>query len=599
MLSRSLLAAALLMMGTASTFTPAADDSFAAFSKYAADTFGVKHEPLTTQIPGDRLAFLADGGWTYVSEDSATVAVETNLPAAVKVEYGVGGKFDQSAESCSTAGYIHVVSLVGLKPGTTVSYRVTAVDENGNKVQQPAKTLSPKKVANAVYVTGATPLPLVCNQSGKTYVLKDDLVAAGTGISVTAPGVTIDLNGHTLTYNNTAAPSDAAGSEFGQLATQGTQGVRCSYGTRGSTKLYNGTIKQGAGNGGYGHVPVLFRGDEIAGVFIDYSGSQVSGIVNECKQTHHNVILDRGTELTNRHQGVQCVGVTGDVHHNLIRRARQRGIEATSGAKIDRNEIYVDSCATNSFGIMFYKTKGGEAVGNRIFGTGYLAIGIGTVSEGVSDIRVAKNFIQMQAHAPDTRWAEYGDQSGAYCVRLTWGGANITYENNVLVSKGRDGGMVRGVWFCPGPKISNVVYRNNIIKVISETPDTTAKWGAVVVCGEDSPDTQPGLFENNTIISNFCNVRLGEEYGTGKNARFVGNTFVREGDVASYATVICGFDTFNNNGTVFLNSKFEGGADLSKNRWEGTGDNGFAAGKIDGGRDVIEQTFKPQAAANQ
>src|SRR5690606_12455078 len=136
----------------------------------------------------------------------------------------------------------------------------------------------------------------------------------------------------------------------------------------------------------------------------------------------------------------------------------------------------------------------------RIFGTGYLAIGIGTVSQGVGDITVARNFIHMQATRPDTRWDEYGAQSGAYGVRVTWGGENIEYADNVLVSRGRDGGMVRGVWFCPTPAIENVRFVRNTIKVIAETPDTT-RWGAIVVSGEDTPDAKPGLFEGNIIIS--------------------------------------------------------------------------------------------------
>jgi len=266
-----------------------------------------------------------------------------------------------------------------------------------------------------------------------------------------------------------------------------------------------------------------------------------------------------------------------------------------SNAKIYRNEIYVDSCATNSFGIMMYKSRKCSVTENRIFGTGYLAIGIGTVSEGVGDITVSKNFIHLQSREPDTRWKEYGEQSGAYCVRVTWGGENVEYADNVLVSKGRDGGMVRGVWFCPNPKITNVSFRRNTIKVLADNP-STEKWGAIVVSGEDKPETKPGLFDGNTIISNFCNVRLGEEYGTGKNARFVNNTFVREGDRTDYATVICGFWTFNNNGSVFLDTKLQGGADWKTTRWEGTGDNSFNVGHLDGGKDVIDNTYAPNGA---
>lgn len=572
----------------------AQSDSYSAFESFTIKHFGVLNEPLTTKLPGDDLKLLDDGAWQRVSENSAVLAFETNLPTKAYIEYGPTKTYGAKTEASERPYYVHVHYLKDLKTGAAIHYRVVATDEKGKTVASADKTITPKKIANAIYLStdkGKTPFKL--DKAGATYVLKSDIVAPGTALSVTAPDVTIDLNGFTVTYNEVAGPSDAGGSEFGALAGQGSQGVRCSYGTKGSTKLYNGTIKQGAGNGGYGHVPVLFRGAEIAGVTLDYHGPQVSGIDNECKVVHHNVIVDRGSELSNRHQGVQGVGVSGDVHHNLFKRVRQRGVNAANGAKVYRNEIYVDSCATNSFGVMMYKSRKCEVTDNRIFGRGYLAIGIGTVSEGVGDIKIARNFIHMQAHTPDSRWAEYGEQSGAYCVRVTWGGENIEYADNVMVAKGRDGGMVRGIWFCPTPKITNVSFRRNIVKVISETPQTTDKWGAVVISGEDTPESKPGIFEDNTIISNFCNVRLGEEYGTGKNARFVRNTFVRDGDDAGYATVICGFHTFNNNGSVFLDSKLEGGADLANVRWEGTGDNGYAVGTTAGSADKIEKTFKP------
>jgi hypothetical protein len=584
------------LMAVAETTSMSPGGAYDDFASSTLKYFAASAEPLTTKIPGEKFTMIDDGAWQRVSEDSATLAFETTLPATSYIEYGPTTQYGSKTEPTDRPYYIHVHTLKGLKTGQPVHYRFVAKDDRGQTTMSADKTITPKKIANAIYLTSDKPTPIKLDKAGATYVLKSDIVAPGTALSVTATDVTIDLNGYTVTYNNVAGGSDAAGTEFGALASQGQQGVRCSYGTRGSTKLYNGTIKQGAGNGGYGYVPVIYRGAEIAGVTLDYYGPQVSGIDNECKEVHHNVIIDRGTELTNRHQGVQGVGVSGNVHHNLFKRVRQRGVNAASGSKIYRNEIYVDSCTTNSFGIMFYKTRKCEATDNRVFGTGYLAIGIGTVSDGVGDIKILRNFIQMQSHAPDNRWKEYGEQSGAYCVRVTWGGENVEYADNVLVSKGRDGGMVRGVWFCPGPKISNVSFRNNTIKVISETPDTTDKWGAIVVSGEDNPDSKPGLFENNTIISNFCNVRLGEEYGTGKNARFVNNTFVRDGDFAKYATVVCGFHTFNNNGSVFLDSKLENGASFDKVRWEGTGDNSFSVGKTAGGSDTIEKTYKPSGA---
>jgi hypothetical protein len=563
---------------------PAGGDAYPPFEKFCHETFGGRHEPATYRLPGDKLAFLEDGAWQHVSENSATIAVETNLPAKVWIHHmAEPGEFEKvNVPEDARYHYVHVLRLRDLKPGTPYRYVVNAIDERGNMITGKVGTITPKAIDKAVYLPNEQQPkpPFELNQGGTTYVLKENVTAAGYAFAITAPDVTLDLNGFTATYNNDGTVQENAEQKaFGALAAQGVQGVRCGYATRGANaKIFNGTIKQGGGGGAYGSVPIQARCAEIAGVEIDYVGKQVSGIEGEIGKAHHNVITDRGTEMSNRHQGVQAINGGADVHHNLIRRVRQRGINGQSGAKVYRNEIYVDSCATNSFGMMFYKSKDCVVTENRVFGGGYLAIGIGTVSAGVANIQISKNFIHLQSTAPDNRWAEYGDQSGAYCVRVTWGGDNIEYADNVMISKARDGGMARGVWFCPDLDIKDVSFRRNYIRVLADN-DKSGIWGAIVISGKNDPAVRPGLFEDNTVISNFCNVRLGEDYGAGVNAHFVNNTFIREGQREAYATITCGYGNTNNSGSVFAGSKFEGGAGYDQVKWEGTGKNDFATGR--------------------
>jgi len=52
--------------------------------------------------------------------------------------------------------------------------------------------------------------PYVLDQAGKTYILTQDISAPGTAITITASGITLDLNGHTITYDdfpNTGLPN--------------------------------------------------------------------------------------------------------------------------------------------------------------------------------------------------------------------------------------------------------------------------------------------------------------------------------------------------------------------------------------------------------
>lgn len=587
-----MMAGACCLMGCSMSASAAED-----FSQFCRETFGSLQEPMTTLLPGDEVKILPEGTWQHFSENSATLAVETSLPVVSHVEYGPTEALGSSTPPTDRAYYLHIHRLTGLETGKTYYYRIVGTDERGNTVSTIINSFKTEKIPGAVYLPNdhQPDPPFRLDEPGKTYVLTKDIVAPGTAFSIVAPDITLDLNGHTVVYNDDSAITSEPGvqRDFGFVATQGVQGVRSGYATRGTGRLFNGTLRQGKGNGGYGSIPVLFRGQEIAGVTLQYHGSQVSGIQNQVQHVHHNVIEDAGSELSNRHQGVEAIGGALQVNHNLIKRARQRGVNAVDGARVYRNEIYVDSCTTNSFGVMFYKTKGAEAVENRIFGRGYLMIGIGTVSEGVSDIKVLRNFIHVQSHQPDHRWAEYGAQSGAYGVRVTWGGNNIEYAENVIVSRGRDGGMVRGIWFCPGPKIQNVVFRRNRIKVEVEN-EASNRWGAIVISGENTPESLPGLFEENTVWSNFCHVRLGEEYGAGINARFIRNTFIRTGNDPRYATIICGYGQFNNQGSVFLDTTFENGAGFEKVQWQGHGQNSFQVGRQIDGKDRIEKTYTPQ-----
>ncbi|MEX0774813.1 MAG: hypothetical protein WD042_03760 [Phycisphaeraceae bacterium] len=566
--------AAALAQGVGQAVPDKAARVYQNFNQFCLDHFGALKEELTYALPGQSFKLIDTGSWTHVSESSACLAWETNLPANSYVEYGPTIAYGSKTAIHERPFYLHIHYLKGLEPGTTYHYRLVATDERGQQITTDDHTLTPKRTAGVVYIPGnLTGPPYVLDQADTTYVLTQDLHCPTSGLAITARNVTVDLNGHTITYNDDPDKKENVdGRAFGALAASGSQGVRVGYSGQGGARLYNGTIIQGKGGGGNGFVPILFRGAEIAGVTLIYHGSQVTGIDNEARDVHHNVILDCGEELTNRHQGVFAIKAGGSPHHNLIKRTRQNGIAGTSNAKVNYNEIYVDSCSTNSFGINFYKSTKSEAQGNRIFGRGYLAIGIGTVSEGVADIKVADNFIHLQAHAPDTRWNEYGAQSGAYGLRVTWGGKNIEYSHNVVVTKARDGGMARGIWFCPGQAIENVVFRDNTIKTLQD--DKSSKWGAIVISGEDSPEVKPGLFINNTVIADFCHVRLAEEYGTGNNARFVGNRFIRAGNNAAYATIRCGFWTPDSTGSVFLDTICEppeGGADLNKVVWEGTG----------------------------
>ncbi len=559
---------------------PSPDEVYAAFNKLCQESFGAEKEPLTYQAFGRENKLREGSFWLHASLNSACVAWQTRLPSLAFVEFGPDAKYGSKTEPHERFFYTHVHYLKGLAPGKTYHYRLVATDERGNRLTTPDATFTTLS-EEAVTTLGGGKLaqPLVISKPGH-YVLTADLTSDTTGIEIKSGEVTLDLNGMTVVYDEKKmGPIDGS---FPKWFSESASGVRVAgYGYK-KVRILNGAIRQGAGRDGaqgnaMGFSPLaLTSGDEaseVAGISMEYSGPQITGLQKRAArpEIHHNVITDKGTEIMNRHQGCAALSGSEKVHHNLVKRARHRGIDTVNSGDIYANEVYVDSCATNAFDISLYGKSDMLVRDNLLFGSGYLVVAVATVSNNKNN-RVVGNFMHVQATAPSGAWTEYGEQSGAYCTRVTWGGENILYERNYMITKGRDKGMVRGVWIYPQDSASGVVFRNNVIKAIAENEATT-KRGAVVVTGDwQSKVWPPTLFENNTIISNFINVLIGEDYGIGCNAVFKGCTFVREGPAYSdYRTIQIGFWDKDTHGHTFIDSTFEGGAGYDKVKFAGNG----------------------------
>ena len=588
--------------------TPAADPNAAYedFGKFCRQYFGAEKEPLVYETFGRELKVAEDSLWQHVSEDSACIAWQTNLPARTRVEYGETEKYGGRTPESERFFYTHVHYLKGLKTEAAYHYRLVSTDERGNTVTSPDAAFRTKKIAGALYIPGDVQgPPYLLKQPNKTYVLKEDITAPGAAVAIFAGGVTLDLNGHTITYNESPGITwsratlpwvkiDEKLLDRKHVVTLTTrkeapdqQPMVYGVGAAGATpgfhdlKVLNGVIRQGAGKGSaddctFGMNPIFFYGNnnsEIAGVTIDYYGAQITGMQlywsKDC-HIHHNVVADRGTEILNRHMTIKGISSGGTkVHHNLMRRVRQCGLGGGGGAEVYSNEIYVDSYSTNSFGVVYLGVETGDCRNNRIFGGGYHVIGIGPFGVKGKDFKIFSNFIHLQATAPNDRFDEYGNMSLVSCLRLTWGGVNIEHAGNVLIAKACDGGEARGVWTCPIPEMKDVVYRNNIVKVIAQDDASKGK-AAIAVAGHSEATDAPILFKDNVVISNLCNVMFGESYGVGCNAQFYNNKFVRVGpDRGDYRTIQCGHWVPDSFGHVFRDSAFEGGAGYDKVKFDG------------------------------
>jgi hypothetical protein len=542
------------------------------FDIFCKETFGAEKEILAYDIFGSALEFMAETGseWSHISETSACLAFETNLPANTYIEYGL------------TTGY--------------GSQTFVAEDERANIITSGDNTFTTGTPPNVIYVpAGVSGPPYNLTQANKTYLVtedlvcnrtafninaNEDLVCNRTAFNINANNVTLDLGGHTVIYNQEDYQVSA---NYRDTSSMGVRTI-----SRSNVKILNGVIKQGLGynsanDDAWGYCPIwMGSSGEVAGVYTESAGLEVSSVhvASSNAVAHHNVLLDRGGDLADRDIGPKGVVAPGHTHHNLVLRNRQGAISAGSNHDYYNNEMYVDSCATNAYGIGFYKDVNSDCYGNRIFGTGYLVVAIGTVSAGVGDIMVHDNFVHLQATRPDTRWGEYGAQSGAYCARITWGGDNLQYYDNVMATYGRDEGMVRGTWFAAQPNIIDCVFRNNTLKAVLQNLDSDIQ-GCIVHVGDSNPTDAPIVYEGNRLISNFCNARMGEDYyGTGCNAEFYDNTFVKEGPArpSDYRTIGVGYGGLRSSGHKFYDSSFEGGASYDEVRFDGSGIRNFYVG---------------------
>jgi len=583
------------------------------FNRFCMENFGAEKEPLVYEMFGRTFKTLDDGSWRHISETSATIAWETNLPAKGHIEYGETTGYGAKTTPEERPFYLHIHRLKGLKRNATYHYRTVSVDERGNRVTSPDATFTTKTVEGAIRIPDDVKgPPFDLNKTGATYLVTKDIICPTSAFNVTARNITLDLGGHTVTYNDDADAKEEVKGGYIRYARDSIVGIRVAYSGRPLKLVTNGEIRQGRGaaSGGAGGMRAapLCGGTyaEVAGLTLRYHGPQVSGAVGGSSEFHHNVIIDLGTKIINRHSGCAASRAPAPkMHHNLVRRCRHRGFDARSGSDFHNNEIYCDSWDTNAAGVMYYNKQNVTCHDNRFFGRGYHFIGVAVVSKGCKNVDVRNNLIHLVAQKPNVRSREYGAMSNMNGLRFTPYGADaddIRFRNNVIVIIGKGGSKLRGLWVCPTPRSRNVSWTDNTVKVIA---DRETSDNAQCVCvngsarGKDAPVV---LYERNTFISNVCNVRLAESYGGSGNQHFIDTTMVRVGNDPRYKTVRCGWWVLDTTGNVFIDTVFKGGAGFDVVSFEGgpyelKGKDARTHGHLKGQRDfTVQWTLDVQTA---
>ncbi|KKK63902.1 hypothetical protein LCGC14_2989610, partial [marine sediment metagenome] len=344
--------------------------------------------------------------------------------------------------------YVHLGYLTGLSKDTTYHYRFVATDERSNTIYSSDKTLtSATPSGTVVYIPGSMGSPqYTLDSANTTYIVTEDIDADYTAFKIAADNVTLDLGGHTITYNKTDYQVSGTGYDY---ATSSAVGVRIS-GTQTGAKIVNGKIIQGEGynsasSGSYGYSPIWSvnstSSGEVAGISADYIGEQITGMsLTYDFDAHHNVIKDRGMGMINRHQGCDAITKAKSAYNNLVKRVRHRGLFKTG--PIYHNEVWGDSWWTNAH--LIQATSNTNVYSNHVFGGGYTVVGIVTngsdysrtynTSKYLKNVDVYDNFVYLYSvRVYDDRSAEYGPHSSGFMGRCMWGADNIEWYDNILV----------------------------------------------------------------------------------------------------------------------------------------------------------------------
>jgi hypothetical protein len=590
--------------------------------------------------------------WTHLSPTSAIVYWQTGNDARRVetagrgyVEYGPTADYGRKTATFSLPPVCEEVPekvrvfpkpswsqfhrLTGLEAGKACHYRMVYLAPDGTVTKGEDAVLTPKSVARAVALPGELEgPPYVLNQAGTTYVLTADIGADGTALEIAADSVTLDLDGHTVV--------------FGRTAQDNVHGIHASH--RSGLTLLNGVIEEGPGPGRR-RFPVFMQGCqnvEIAGISATYHGKDGQGILfawqGQDSNVHHNVVYDKGTDTTSRHQQIAAVhfspGVgssNAKVHHNIVLRARQTGIQfgasetaaregkvQTENVEISNNMVYLGSCMTNSMGVSATGAVRGFVLrDNRIYGRGEMpeCVFVGTAA---CYGQVFGNYTYSRSTGKVSQ--EYGSTGSLSAgLRMCWGPHHLDVHDNTFVTSSgvTDGfhGNARCIWAaCSDPRqpewktSGEITIRDNQIVAMLDLPSKGGAYArAITVCGHHGSSSRGLVFHNNRVTTNANCVVLSESYGCGSSdVQFIGNTFVKAGGGDAFEWLRCGYWDKPTTGSSFVDSRFAGGASLDDVTFGGTAERNFHVGwtlsvKTAPGAEVLitdaegEETFRGKA----
>ena len=289
-------------------------------------------EPAAQKPPAKEEPESFDAKWAYVSETSAVIY--WRLPrisdsALSYVEYGDGRKTKITSEP----RWAQFHRITGLETGKSYSYRMVNVDPLTKKETKSAVLTLQTKAFDGKRITSA---PYAISSPGR-YILTQDVRSGADAITVTAGGVFLDLDGHTIVY--------------GETSSKQVNGVFVK--ASGKVTVCNGHIEDGKAAGAYGAAVQGRYNAQPLTVFgistdVDNYCQYPLKLFGACKDIdiHHNHFYSRVTEIENRHYPgnhlLRLDGMQGscEVYDNLVTEGCHWGIGMNSKAGAEKIEVH-------------------------------------------------------------------------------------------------------------------------------------------------------------------------------------------------------------------------------------------------------------------
>jgi len=334
----------------------------------------------------------------------------------------------------------------------------------GSSLLEDGQNLYPSTNVNAISdgsipaeLNPATPKALrACGKldaAGSRYLLQEDVSSSATCFSIQADQITLDLNGHTITYG-TGNPKTAAFGILGiacwdtSLSNGVANGNPCG-GSFNNLTVMNGKIVQAAGvapfsdairlgQGGGNHlvvhdVEISVNGDSAIPIHTIESGSAA--------RVYGNIIRNDVRRIRNRHQlqgmsikfdSSENVSPGQDVHDNEIEGGAQGGILLeTTGAAAYRNKIRQNGRYSNDFAIYVWGNNQrayqneitalsgrGIQIGGGAIGTGGRGTGRGGSHSEISENNIDVIELRQNCDYSDDNSCSACQPGGAYGIQF-------------------------------------------------------------------------------------------------------------------------------------------------------------------------------------